>query len=758
MARKIFKRAGLRRDKNFSDVASSKQSLNNLLDTLVSDPDASFISEDLDAIRNLFTTGLTPDEYRQFIGSSVRETSIDGSTNAVIPAITYQNRLDKFKVASGVPRLNGGNGLTAKYFNQDSIEDTADIFTGISTGLPIPNDTFWEAGDFQYTRKIHPQSVTAAGGVQWEGFFIPTQTGTYVFNTSSTLGYTVDFEDAGYSGVGLGTYTEYGRVGLVAPTNGSTVSGTINASNRTITIPTATAVNVGIGMTLSQFLLPSGGANVTLGAKVEGVNRDTGVITIESGGIIASGSSNVAFGRPLGESVSTTFNTYPLEKFRRYRIRYRVFVPDGAAPNRDSLRGIKRSITFTFKTPGSISSAFLRYNNLYSLDYDFSDASKGDVNKFLEQSVLFGGNKKDGTERIGASTQPGYVRVETNKKVDIRYEPKDSLSKIERKTISTTWVAGEKIIPISDTTNIEIGNYVFGTGLTSNINIPVRVIDVIINNFIIIDNATTSNGNNVPLTFVDHRGFVKRVTASSTSSGTIQFSANNNTDNLKTKQIAIWNGSAKYTGITTNGSANTIQYDPAGSTFAARNVYFYESRGLIDTALAAFCVPSETKCVLVATAASINDSQIVLNDITGLSGGSRKIQGAPFPSGTLLGTIDPGTKVVQLVDVNGNPAQLLKNIEPNSRFTVTLANEDKTLCCPPTDTSPPFNPTADGLETNLGSSVSLRFNGGNLIFDNLSATVDTTNITALLSGSTNNSTERIELKGGDGVVYNLLCE
>ena len=176
-SRKIFKRTGLRRDKNFSDLSDSKQALNNLLNTLVDDADATFVSEDLDPIRTIFTTGLSSGEYQQFIGSSVKESSIDSGIFAVTPAITYQNRLDRFRVTSGEPRLNGGNGLTAKYFNQDQVEDTADVFTGSTTGDTIKDDTFWEAGQFNYTGKIHPQSVSAAGGVQWEGFFIPTQTG-----------------------------------------------------------------------------------------------------------------------------------------------------------------------------------------------------------------------------------------------------------------------------------------------------------------------------------------------------------------------------------------------------------------------------------------------------------------------------------------------------------------------------------------------------------------------------------------------------
>jgi len=197
MARKIFKRVGLRRDNNFGDLSDPTEGLNNLLDTLVDDVGATFISEDLDAIRNVFASGLTSGEYRNFIGSAVEETDINGINNTVFPRITYQNRLDKFEVSSGTPRLNGGNGLTAKYFNADQVENIdvagSDIFTGITTGGTIDSDTFWEAGQFEYTGKIHPQLVNSAGGVQWEGFFVPTQTGQYTFGTRGSLGFTADF-------------------------------------------------------------------------------------------------------------------------------------------------------------------------------------------------------------------------------------------------------------------------------------------------------------------------------------------------------------------------------------------------------------------------------------------------------------------------------------------------------------------------------------------------------------------------------------
>ena len=163
MARKIFSRIGLRRDFNFSDLSDPKQGLNNLLDTLVDDVDSTFISEDLDAIRNVFAEGLNSSGYQNVIGSAVQTTDTNGINQPIVPRITYQNRLDKFEVTAGEPRLNGGNGLTANYFNQDAIQETTEVFTGITTGGSIPSDNFWEAGNFEWTGKIHPQTVNAAG-------------------------------------------------------------------------------------------------------------------------------------------------------------------------------------------------------------------------------------------------------------------------------------------------------------------------------------------------------------------------------------------------------------------------------------------------------------------------------------------------------------------------------------------------------------------------------------------------------------------
>ena len=730
--RKVFRRIGIRRDKNFGDLGDSVQGLNNLLDTLVDTPDGTFISQDLDSIRGIASEGLDSDEYQNFIGSAVQQTDTTGTSSAIFPRISYQNRLDKFEFNAGEPRINGGNGLTAKYYNYDQVQNTTEIFTGVSTSTLIPSDTFWEAGNFNYTGKIHPQSINSAGGAQWEGFFIPTQTGQYNFNTSASMGFTMDFEADGYSGTGIGTYTEYARVGLA-----HTVTSATTTPN-TVTVPTASAVNIGIGMSVT-------GSGIRTGTKVESINRSTGAIALENpdGDSIqtANGSVSVSFKRNAGENARSSFTTQTLEQFRRYRIRARFFVYPGI-----DIRGLEKSIDFNFSRPGGTDTD-LRYNNLYSLDYDFSDAAKGSFSKFLDQSLLFGGNKQDGTERIGGTVSNNYVRVTSTKKVDIKYKVKTTKAAVERKSFTGSWSTNSKIINLSDTTNLEIGNYLFAGAnqLTASATTPVRIVDIVTNEFLIIDTPTTNSSGGATITALDHRGFVKKVTASG-SSGTISISGGN-TNDMKTGQIAIWDGVNAYTGITTNGTSNSFTVFPSQG-FGSRSVYIYESRGLVDKALNAFCIPSQTRCVLVTNAASVGDTSLTVESTTGYVDGMT-IQGFNFASGTTI-TVTGATSITLSTGIT-------KNINPGSNFTVTSLNDDRSLCCPPTDTSPPFNPTEEGLETTNGEP-NFEITGGALKFDELSIpSISASKITEITNISSEKSNNRLTIRAGDGVDYKILC-
>jgi len=713
MGIKIYKRIGLRRDKNLGDLSDPVSSLNNLLDDVGSG--GSFVSEDLDPIRGAAALGLTPQGYQQFIGSAQQSTSSTGTISDFFPRITFQNRLDRLEVFAGEPRLNGGNGLTAKYYNKNQVfTNTANIFSG----LPFKTDNFWEAGNFSYSGKITPEAVDVNGGVEWEGYFIPTVTGQHIFYVSTTALTTFEFETEGYVS-GIGTYTEQSRVGIT-----STFAATGSINTNTITLSSAANTNY---VAIGQSVTTSG---IVAGTVVETYNRSNGVITLTppSGTTYALSSNvngNVTFSKAIGQSTQIYYITYTLEKFRKYHVRFRYYIPQ----NIDAINA-SRSIDFNLIRPGGSTTEDLRFTNLYALDYDFSNDSKGDFVVFLDNSLSFGGGTCGGT-----SSSNDYVKIQTSKKVDIRYQPKSSITNITKLNINGTTTNNSSIVNLSSTSGLELGNYVFGTNISDGTIIK----EIVVNNSVILSTNATGSGT-VNLTFIDHRGFVKRAVGSG-SGGSFSLSSGNTT-NLKSGMIMIGSGVESYTGITTTGSASAFTISPS-QTIPNTNVYFYQSRGLINNALDPFCPVTLNKCVVVTVAAGIGSTIIQVNNTTGISNGW-KVQGFQFASGTTVTgktatTISLSTGIINSLIVGGN-------------FTVTNDSGDKTLCCPPTDTSPPFNPTFEGLET-VVAAKNLRINSGNIKFDALKVGIANT-ITAYSSSNTSGSRLSIQTPSG---TFKILC-
>ena len=106
---KSYQRVGIRRDQNLGDLSNAAKGLENILDSLVDVTGQSFVVEDLNAIKNIFSRGLEVDNYRSIIGSSVKFTVPTGETVTYDPRITYQNRIDKFELFAGNPRFSGGD-------------------------------------------------------------------------------------------------------------------------------------------------------------------------------------------------------------------------------------------------------------------------------------------------------------------------------------------------------------------------------------------------------------------------------------------------------------------------------------------------------------------------------------------------------------------------------------------------------------------------------------------------------------------------
>lgn len=715
MPQKIYKRVGLRRDRNFSDLSNSTDALNNLLDVLVDSQEATFISEDLDAIRTISSYGLSNAQYKIFGGSAATFTSSSGTELFFTPKITYQNRLDKFRLISGEPRLFGGTGLEARYYNSDKVSQYSQ---NIFIGEPFKIDNFWENGDFPYTGKITPQSVDSNGGVLWEGYFVPTQTGSHTFRLSSSACFTFDFETQGYSS-GINTYTEINRIGIANTLSASGTSGT----NQITLTTTAEVKYVAIGQSVSASFIQAG-------TEVSGIDRTTGVITLEpeSGTAVTSSTSgNVTFFKQVGQDTYADYSTYTLQKFEPYHIRIRYFIPEDV----DAQTAVRvMDVNHNPPTGGDLDDINFKY--LYPPNYDFSESAKGSFNLFLDNSILSGGGTIGGT-----ASSNDYVSLTSSRKVDIKYTPKSSLAAITRATRNGTTITGSNVISISDTTSIEVGTYVFGSGIPDG----TRVREILINEFIIIDQNATAAAT-VSLTFIDHRGFVKKGVGS--ISGTTLTLSSGNTEDLRSGMIAIASGGTSYTGITTTGSASAVTVSPS-QTVSSTNVYFYQSRGLANNSLDLFCLPSATRCLIVSSNTAAGSSTIPVNSTTGISNGWN-VYGFQFADGTTVSSFTANSVTVS--------SPTTRNFIAGANFTVSSSSDDeKALCCPPTDTSPPFNPTEDGLETVSGAE-NLRIESGNVLLDTLIINTSAGNITNYVSGDTSGS--RIEIETASGT-FKVLC-
>jgi len=757
MARKIYKRIGIRRDRNLADLSDTKQGLNSLLDTLIDETGNTFISEDLDVIRNLFAEGMSSDQYQKIIGSRTQKTNTNGTLTDLLPPVTYQNKLDKFQFFSGEPRLNGGNGLTAKYYNQEDINiGTANIFSG----TPFDTDNFWEVGNFNYTGKITPLANNSNGGIEWDGFFIPVRTGPHNFRYNTTAGFTFEFEDVAESG----TMTERFRVGTNPVTSsdypgqvafGATFTASATGAGNVITLATASnQTRVGYGMSVS-------GPNIVKDSTVFSVDQTTGIIALKHPDVTepdagtpaitgAISSQPLTFYRNTGVNISKNYNTPTLIAFQKYRIRYRYFIPRYQGPGGTFIAidasGLDRNADIDYRPPDGNTALNLPFYYLYDVNYDFSDDAKGTFPKFVDNSILFGG----GT--IGSSSNSNdYVKVKSSKKIDVKYIPPTSLTAITRAARTGSLTNGSSVISGFDsasnnTNGIEIGNYVFGT----NIPADTRVINIIVNSIVVLDKNATGGGSQ-SLTFIDHRGFVKKVTGS-TSTNTLTIS-NGDTTNLKTDMIVIANGIAQYTGITTTGSSTQVNIFPSQG-LGNRSFYFYQGKGLVNDSLLQFCQPSIAQCLLVDGAVNAGNTVITVTSIpSGTSGWT--VRGFQFsdkdasgnPEFTTITINTPGTNQITL----SKPT--INDLVDGEKISISpLSANDRTLCCPPVDTSPPFTPTEDGLET-TSSFPNLKIDSGDVKFDALTVASSIT-IDNYTAGDTSSKYLDLNTPAGN---YKILC-
>ena len=303
----------------------------------------------------------------------------------------------------------------------------------------------------------------------------------------------------------------------------------------------------------------------------------------------------------------------------------------------------------------------------------------------------------------------------------------------------------EKFIPL-DEKNIRM--YVCGPTVYDDTNIAnesnkivsdgTRVKEVIQNKAIILDRKSPKSGT-ATLKFIDHRGHVKRIaglcpsgsdTITMYNSGDVTY---NRTNLKKGMIVVVSNNLQRNTKITDveSGTAQQIKIGPVSTGLILQGPYYvYESQGLTNTSLKSFCFPSsdvlQNKCVTVNQDITAGSPSVTVIGQHAIDDNDR-VLGYYFTAGTKVSSssYNSGTNITTIV-LNQNTDKLIKS---GNNFTITtnqVSSDDKSLCCPPRDTSPPFAANDDGMETTSEFKI-LEFTQGNILFDAFRATVDPVN-------------------------------
>jgi hypothetical protein len=178
MSRK-YRKIGLRRENNLSDVDNKYTALLNLINGLAA-PGETFIPEDIAVINNLRNTNITNEDFAQIKGLKITYLDEQNTQRTLTPIVTLEDRVQTYKLPVGdPPYVLGGNGMLAKFIPSANIassinSDTlgSDVFNELPDQIQGPL-LFWDNGVFEFQNLIFPDFNDPYGMIQWEGFFSP---------------------------------------------------------------------------------------------------------------------------------------------------------------------------------------------------------------------------------------------------------------------------------------------------------------------------------------------------------------------------------------------------------------------------------------------------------------------------------------------------------------------------------------------------------------------------------------------------------
>ena len=183
-------------------------------------------------------------------------------------------------------------------------------------------------------------------------------------------------------------------------------------------------------------------------------------------------------------------------------------------------------------------------------------------------------------------------------------------------------------------------------------------------------------------------------------------------------------------------------------------MFFYDSKGLRDNSLQNFCDRIDNtptvRCLIsnVSSTLPVGTTVITVDDVKNVGVGW-ELQGSYFgQDGITVSAVNSGTNQITL------NSGIVKSLPDDAQFTAVESGKstgDYTLCCPPTDTSPPFDASEQGLDT-IPTHKDLGIESGNLKFDSLVLQDDeaSNNATDLTASQGTNVNRTIDIKTPSG--------
>ena len=760
MARPSFNNVGLRRDLNLADLDNKEVALDNLLNNLVTTDDGSTFDRDdlLDAVEGISNTNVNQTSIGLMQGLTVKNTILDPETNELVdevarPLITVKNQVDTILATTNDPPFfNGGDGLTATFYEFDQIEEEANLSIntngpGVLNGSPVLTKKFWTNGLFEFSNKLDATLGGGNGAIQWNGFFIPDASGPSTFSFSSTGYIIVEFEN------------EFGDLEIkknIYKAQRTVYTNGIDIEGDTVVTTAQQARTVVVGDKLVA-VFDGNGDPVALPT-----DRDVLVEGVGTNNIALSESINGAgigedwrFDFDIADKIGTDFFSFSivlpeLVKYAPIQMRITYWYPGEEVEYFN--KALDVNLTTQLKSSGD-----LPYWYLYTEvgDQEVDEGFKG----FYDKRLLLGGGTI-GPEDVLVSSQ--YNKWLSTKPLVLKYDPPRTFADANRATYRYSTVNFSNVLSVTSTSpytdNLEIGSIIIGDDIPDGAFIT----DISRNN-IIIASEVADQDDVSDIIFMDHRGYLGNAIATSTGD-TVTV---NSTVGLQVGTVIIADGVSAGDYVRITSIPNTRQFVTSRdlNLTGAQRIYYYSDKGLANRAYDNFC--EGTVGAEMAVTASNGDTYLTLDTVEGMTV-NMVVQSAPFIP------FDPDTSVItKIIAVNpaGYPANTIQLnnalAHPDDKdmvvgITLVVCPSDTVLnkeaCVIPLNTAPPFVGTIDGLRTTDGTGGTKDFE-----IDNVNGTLKVINIkaenvgtvTELTPGATSTYDRTLPIKCA-GISYKIL--